>query len=202
MLSTGTFVNVLIASEQRLCRGAVTEADGDALVVEFVDPLWTTAGAKAVVHLNPSAGRFVRFAAQVERMVRQTPRPAVRFERIGENDPPDGDNRRSFRINAQGAGASATINDAEAWTLLDVSFNGFGMSGGQEHQVGEVVNVTLRFRGQQFTGLASVANVRRDDDGFRFGLELSPQESELQEGLEAIVTTIELEQLRHQGVAV
>ena len=78
-----------------------------------------------------------------------------------------------------------------------MGFDGLGMVASSKHGIGDLVQVTLSYGEQMFSGLARIRNVKQLKDGkFRYGLEAMQTAWELRKALRDINLSIQREQLR------
>jgi hypothetical protein len=98
------------------------------------------------------------------------------------------------------ANLTADVGAEPDCRLLDVSTVGFAVEATKRYEIGQIVPVTLRFEGSEFSGRARVQSVRQlDKGGFRYGLHAIEDKTsggDIQKGQQHISAAIEREQLR------
>jgi hypothetical protein len=142
--------------------------------------------------------KFVKQAACVTAVMPNDATIIVGFETAGETMSAEG--RETFRVSTVMADLTATVGTETECRLLDVSTTGFAVEATQRYDVGQVVSVTLRYEGRQFSGRARVQSVREQDLGrIRYGLHAVDDRAsggELRTGQQHIAAAIERKQLR------
>ena len=142
--------------------------------------------------------KFVKQAARVDAVMQTDPALVVAFQTTSE--PMPGEGRESFRVSTVMADLTATVGAETECRLLDVSTTGFAVEATQRYEVGQVVSVTLRYQGRQFSGKARVQSIRELDLGkIRYGLHAVEDRAsggDLRKGQQHISAAVEREQLR------
>ncbi|MHC4082801.1 MAG: PilZ domain-containing protein [Planctomycetota bacterium] len=142
--------------------------------------------------------RFVKQSARVDAVMQTDPTLVVGFQTTGEPMPAEG--RESFRVSTVMADLTVTVGAETECRLLDVSHTGFAVEATQRYDIGQVVSVTLRYQGRQFSGKAQVQSIRELDLGkVRYGLHAVEDRAsggDLRKGQQHISAAVEREQLR------
>lgn len=120
------------------------------------------------------------------------------FQTIG--DPVSAENRQCYRVSTIMADVNSTIGDEEGCKVLDVSTTGFSVYSSRRHDVGAVLDATLLFEDQTFSGKVCVQNVIEHFSGkFRYGMYGINNASgtcDLEKGRQYINMAIQRQQLR------
>ncbi|MHC4428160.1 MAG: PilZ domain-containing protein [Planctomycetota bacterium] len=142
--------------------------------------------------------KFVKQAARVDAVMQNEPTLVVGFQTTGE--PMPAETRESFRVSTVMADLTATVGAEDECRLLDVSNTGFAVEATQRYELGQVVSVTLRYQGRQFSGKARVQSIRELDLGkVRYGLHAVEDRAsggDVRKGQQHISAAVEREQLR------
>lgn len=120
------------------------------------------------------------------------------FQTVG--DPVSAENRQCNRVSTVTADIRSTLGDEKDCTVLDVSTSGFSVYASQLHEVGAVLEATLKFEDKSFSGKVCVQNVFEHHSGkFRYGMYGINDASgtcELEKGRQHINMEIQRKQLR------
>ncbi len=139
--------------------------------------------------------------ARLDAVGQDDPTPVVGFQTTGE--PVSAESRERFRVSTVMADLTAAVGAEAECKLLDVSTSGFAIEATQRYEVGQVVSVTLRYQGGEFSGKARVQSIRELDLGrIRYGLHAVEDRAsggELRKGQQYISAAVEREQLRRRA---
>jgi hypothetical protein len=142
--------------------------------------------------------RFVKQHARIDVVMQTTPILVVAFQLTGE--PMSAESREWFRVSTVMANLTASVGTEPECRLLDVSTAGFAIEAGKRHEIGQIVPVTLRYQGSQFSGHARIQSMRQIGKGrYRYGLHAVEDKTsggDLRKGQQHISAAIEREQLR------
>jgi hypothetical protein len=142
--------------------------------------------------------KFVKQAARIDAVMQTDPTLVIGFQTTGE--PVSAESREWFRVSTVMADLTATVGSEANCRLLDVSTAGFAVEATKRYEVGQVVPVTLRYQGGQFSGSARVQSIRELPRGrIRYGLHGLDEKAgggDLKKGQQTISAAIEREQLR------
>ena len=196
MLESGSGIHVRFSDDsgEHAIRGAVVTSTACELVFETQEWIELPVDARVEV-LCRLKYKFVRAQATVQAILRQEPPILIRLTWIGQPHPCEV--RSTFRVSVPGSKLNAMIGTDSVW-LVDVSFNGFSIWSLESYENGSVVEVTLYYGGQRFTGKARVRNVNTLGEGRkRYGLSITEDSIELKRGLQQITMGIQRQQLRN-----
>lgn len=122
----------------------------------------------------------------------------IGLELVG--DPVSAENRKCYRVSTVVADIPVTVGAEPRCRLLDVSATGFAVAARSMYRVGNTIDVTIEYDGQDFSGCACVQSVREMLDGrIRYGLHCLADRfgsSSLERGLAHISSSIQRRQMR------
>ncbi|MHC4129009.1 MAG: PilZ domain-containing protein [Planctomycetota bacterium] len=196
---TKVFLNFPDESQRRILHPAtVKESAEDSYTAELEESdLVLEAGQDFFVYYNDRR-RFVKQAARLDAVMRTHPTLVVGFQTTGE--PLSAESREWFRVSTVMANLTAAIGDEAECRLLDVSTMGFAVEATRRYEIGQVVSVTLRYEGGEYSGQARIQSVRQlDESRIRYGLHAIDDRTsggDLRKGQQHISAAIEREQLR------
>jgi hypothetical protein len=196
---TKLFLSIPTDSRQRILHPAtIKEVSEAGYTADLEDSnLSFVAGQDVFVYYNLNQ-KFVKQAARIQAVLQIDPVLVVGFKLTGE--PTTAESREWFRVSTVMSGLTAAIGPEPDCKLLDVSSAGFAVEATKRYEIGQVVPVTLRYEGGQFTGDARVQSMRDLGKGrFRYGfhaLDDRTSGGDLRKGQQVISAAIEREQLR------
>ncbi len=148
--------------------GIITAIAGDRWTIEFEKselPIKTGDGWLIYYH---EIQEFVQHV-QIEQQSKKGSRLWVVMKVIGDVAAPD--TRQEYRVSAIDAGLTATLDTEDGCTIQDISMSGLGLVSGRKHLIGQTLDVTLHFEGQDFSGQMVVQSIRQlDGERTRYGL--------------------------------
>lgn len=125
---------------------------------------------------------------------------AIGFQLVGE--PVSAENRQCYRVSTVMVDLTATLEGEANCHLLDISSSGFSLLSTREHAYGSLVEVTLEYGQNKYSGQARIQNIIEHPRGvFRYGLygiEDKKVDSELTKGRQVISMDIQRLQLRRR----
>lgn len=125
---------------------------------------------------------------------------AIGFQLVGE--PVSAENRQCYRVSTVMVDLTATLEGEANCHLLDISSSGFSLLSLREHAYGSLVEVTLEYGQNKYSGQARIQNIIEHPRGvFRYGLygiEDKKVDSELTKGRQVISMDIQRLQLRRR----
>ena len=125
---------------------------------------------------------------------------AIGFQLVGE--PVSAENRQCYRVSTVMVDLTATLEGEANCHLLDISSSGFSLLSLREHAYGSLVEVTLEYGQNMYSGQARIQNIIEHPRGvFRYGLygiEDKKVDSELTKGRQVISMDIQRLQLRRR----
>lgn len=124
----------------------------------------------------------------------------IGFQLVGE--PVSAENRQCYRVSTVMVDLTATLEGEANCHLLDISSSGFSLLSSREHAYGSLVEVTLEYGQNKYSGQARIQNIIEHPRGvFRYGLygiEDKKVDSELTKGRQVISMDIQRLQLRRR----
>ena len=124
----------------------------------------------------------------------------IGFQLVGE--PVSAENRQCYRVSTVMVDLTATLEGEANCHLLDISSSGFSLLSSREHAYGTLVEVTLEYGQNKYSGQARIQNIIEHPRGvFRYGLygiEDKKVDSELTKGRQVISMDIQRLQLRRR----
>ncbi len=108
--------------------------------------------------------------------------------------------REIFRVCTAGALLNVKVEDYPECTLLDAHSEGFAVVLPEPIRIGVVVRIVLDHNGEEFYGRARVRNIAKlKHDRYRCGLQILPEEQELQRGLQLVAIAVQRDHLRRMS---
>ncbi|MHC4428162.1 MAG: PilZ domain-containing protein [Planctomycetota bacterium] len=196
---TKIFLNLPNQSKQRILHPAtVKETKKRGYTAELEEPdVAIQAGQDLFVYYELKR-KFVKQPARIDAVMQTDPVLVVGFQITGE--PMSAESREWFRVSTVMANLTASVGAESECRLLDVSTAGFAVEATKRYEVGQIVPVTLRYEGSQFSGQARIQSMRQMNKGrFRYGLHAIEDKAsggDLRKGQQHISAAIEREQLR------
>jgi len=115
------------------------------------------------------------------------------------------ENRQYYRVSTIIGDLTARLGAEQNCKLLDVSVSGFAVATKKQYKPEEIVEATLRYEGEEFSGKACIKSTRPWSRGHgRYGTHhLGPHEGgrELHRGMKKIAMALERQQLRRLAAA-
>jgi hypothetical protein len=196
---TKIFLNIPNETKQRILHPAtVKEANKRGYTAELEESdVALKAGQDLFIYFELKR-RFVKQPARIDAVMQTAPLLVVGFQITGEAM--SAESREWFRVSTVMAKLTASVGSESECRLLDVSTAGFAVEATARYEIGQVVPVTLRYQGSQFSGEARIQSVREMGKGrFRYGLHALEDKTsggDLRKGQQHISAAIEREQLR------
>lgn len=193
------FLQIPDESKRRILHPAkVVGLDGDTYTAELEEQEPDIAEGRDVFIFYNAQRDFLQQSARILTILGDEPKPTIEFETIGE--PVSAESRQYFRVSTVTAGLAARFGDEEQCPLLDVSCTGFSVISGREHAVGNIVEATLSYLGEEYKGKVSVQSIRELSKGrIRYGLhcvENGGAVANMTRGLQQMTISLQSEQLR------
>lgn len=133
-------------------------------------------------------------------LINNLPGTTVGFQLAGE--PASAENRQCYRVSTVMVDLTATLEDEVNCQLLDISSCGFSLLSSREHAYGSLVEVTLSYGQNKYSGKARIQNIIENPRGvYRYGLrgeEDSAIDRDLATGRQIISMEIQRIQLRRR----
>ncbi len=112
---------------------------------------------------------FVQRRVEVEEQSETGPLSRVVMKFIG--DAVSADTRQEYRVSAINAGLTVTLDSEEGCTIQEISMSGLGLVSNRKYSIGQILNVTLHFVGEDFSGQMVIEWLRQlDGDRNQYGL--------------------------------
>ena len=113
--------------------------------------------------------KFIQRPVQVEGRSEDGPLSRVVMTFIG--DAVSAETRQEYRISAIDSGLAATLDTEEDCAIQDISISGLGVICRRNHSIGQPLDVTLRYKNDEFSGKMVVQYGRElDVERTRYGL--------------------------------
>ena len=167
---TGFFVQIPDESGERILYTAVVQgfvkSTYTADLHEDATPL--ESGQDILVYYE-SSGKFMRQSARIVRVVDTPSGRTFSFQFAG--DSVSGEGRRCYRVSTVMALVTATLEDEENCTVVDVSATGFAVIATEQYMATDIIDVTIRFEGATFNGRGRIESARELGAGrIRYGV--------------------------------
>jgi len=183
-------------SSGELVPGLVVDFSAPQMTIEFQEVLTLISGDAGGICFKRNDKLFCA-AAAVQMVLESRPRTVIRFRVSGEPETIEG--RQSLRVSTAVEKIPVDAGKQAIGQLMDVSGDGLAATLFHEHKLGEVLNLNITFRGQRFTGKATVCNIRDLGGGrFRYGLRPVAREANLTRGLQTIAATLQRERRQRE----
>ena len=112
---------------------------------------------------------FVQRRVKVDERSENGPVSRVVMKFIG--DAISAETRQEYRVSAINAGLTATLDTEEGCTVQEISMSGLGLVSNRKYSIGQILNVTLHFEDDHFSGQVVVEWIRQlNGDRTRYGL--------------------------------
>ena len=112
---------------------------------------------------------FVQRRVRVEEQSETGPLSRVVMKFNG--DAVSADTRQEYRVSAINAGLTVTLDTEEGCTIQEISMSGLGLVSDRKYSIGQILNVTLHFVGEDFSGQMVIEWMRQlDGDRTQYGL--------------------------------
>jgi hypothetical protein len=112
---------------------------------------------------------FIQQCVRVEEQSETGPLSRVVMKFIG--DAVSADSRQEYRVSAINAGLTATLDTEEGCTIQEISRSGLGLVSDWKYSIGQILNVTLHFVGEDYSGQMVIQWMRQlDGDRTQYGL--------------------------------
>jgi hypothetical protein len=155
-------------------------------------------GQQILIYYCQKQREFVQQTARVDTVTRTDLKPILGFETTSE--PVSAERRQSYRVSTVMSDLTAKLASEDACPLLDVSMTGFSVIAAKGHPLGSVVEATLRYDDEQYTGTVCILSIRELKTGqTRYGVHCMDDKKSggnIQKGLRHMSMTIQRQQLR------
>ena len=149
--------------------GIIAAIAQDRCTIEFENselPIKTGDGRLIYYH---EFQEFVQRRVEVEEQSETGPLSRVVMKFIG--DGVSADTRQEYRVSAINAGLTVTLDGEEGCTIQEISMSGLGLVSDRKYSIGQILNVTLHFGDESFSGQMVIEWIRQlDGDRTQYGL--------------------------------
>jgi hypothetical protein len=149
--------------------GIIAAIAQDRCTIEFKNSeLSIKTGDRYLIYYNEFQ-EFVRREVKVEEQSETGSLSRVVMRIIGDSI--SADTRQEYRVSAIDAGLTVTLDAEESCTVQEISTSGLGLVSDQEYSIGQILNVTLHFEGEDPSGQMVIEWIRQlDGDRTQYGL--------------------------------
>jgi hypothetical protein len=149
--------------------GIIAEIVQDRCTIEFENselPIRTGDGCLIYYH---EFQEFVQRPVKVEEQSETGPLSRVVMKFIGNSI--SADSRQEYRVSAINAGLTVTLGTEEGCTIQEISMSGLGLVSDRKYSTGQILNVTLHFEDEDFSGRMVIEWIRQlGGDRTQYGL--------------------------------
>jgi hypothetical protein len=149
--------------------GVITAIAQNRCTIEFENselPINTSDGYPIYYH---EFQKFVQRRAKVEEQSETGRRSRVLMKFI--SDAISADTRQEYRVSAINAGLTLTLDTEDGCSIYEISMSGVGFVSDRKYSVGQILNVTLHSKDEDFRGQMVIEWIRQlDGDRARYGL--------------------------------
>ncbi len=149
--------------------GIIAEIVQDRCTIEFENselPIRTGDGCLIYYH---EFQEFVQRPVKVEEQSEIGPLSRVVMKFIGNSI--SADSRQEYRVSAINAGLTVTLGTEEGCTIQEISMSGLGLVSDRKYSTGQILNVTLHFEDEDFSGRMVIEWIRQlGGDRTQYGL--------------------------------
>ena len=149
--------------------GIIAEIVQDRCTIEFENselPIKTGDGCLIYYH---EFQEFVQRPVKVEEQSGNGPLSRVVMKFIGNSI--SADSRQEYRVSAINAGLTVTLGTEEGCTIQEISMSGLGLVSDRKYSTGQILNVTLHFEDEDFSGRMVIEWIRQlGGDRTQYGL--------------------------------
>jgi hypothetical protein len=149
--------------------GIIAAIAQDRCTIEFKNSeLSIKTGDRYRIYYNQFQ-EFVRRDVEVEEQSETGPLSRVVMKIIGDSI--SADTRQEYRVSAISAGLTVTLDAEESCSVQEISTAGLGFVSDRKYSIGQILDVTLHFEGEEPSGQMVVEWIRQlDGDRTRYGL--------------------------------
>jgi len=147
---------------------------------------------------------FMQQSARIESVDESEGRQVITFATTGE--PVSAESRQCYRVSTVMMELTAGLGPERGCPVLDVSTTGFSVIAAEDYSIGNLVDASIEFEDQSYSGKLSIQSVRELSPGrIRYGLHCSEAKTspgDLAKGLQRMSLQIQRAQLRRLAGAV
>lgn len=170
------FVHIAVDPKRRILHPAkildpatILEEKPDLYTAELQDEQLSVDEGQEILIFFLRGHEFLQQAATIDKVIEREPYLVIEFEMIGK--PVSAESRQEYRVSTHGADMSVEIGDENDCQLLDIGCGGFSAAASEQYEIGNILNATLKYEDQEYTGSVSVQSIRAMRDGrTRYGL--------------------------------
>lgn len=196
---TGCFVQVPDDSSQRILHTAVVQGfANNTYTAELQEDAALLETGEDIFVYYESSGKFARQPARID-LIADTP-SGRRFSFQFTGDAVSGETRQCYRVSTIVAAVTATFGGEENCPVVDVSATGFAVIAAEQYKATDIVEATIRFEGETFSGRGRIESAREVGAGrIRYGLHCvdgKATDETLRKGLQQISAAVQRQHLR------
>ncbi len=198
-LGTGCFVQVPDESSQRILHSAVVQGfTNNTYTAELQEDAALLESGQDIFVYYESSGKFARQPARID-VIAETPSGCTfTFQFTG--DAVSGESRQCYRVSTIMTAVTVTLGDEENCQVVDVSATGFAVIAAEQYLATDIVEATIRFEGEAFSGRGRIESVRELSAGrIRYGMHCvdgKATDETLSKGLQQISAAVQRQHLR------
>jgi hypothetical protein len=200
MFSAGMTIHLWVPAVHKsrvLIRGCIDEVGdgGTTVVARFEEQVSPEVNSDVQLYVE-FRGKFFQQGARVVEILDAGEQPQLKFTRVG--DPVSAESRGSYRVSTAAAQIKAKIaKRAGAFSVVDVSPEGFAIILNDAPLCGSMLEVNWDFEGVKVEGSARVQTIKPLPNGtFRVGLLAADKQSPMRRSLERLSIALQRAQLR------
>ena len=195
---TGCFVQVPDESSQRILHSVVVEGfTNNTYTAELQEDATLLESGQDIFIYYECRNEFTRQPARIHVIANRESGRAFTFQFTG--DAVSAESRQCYRVSTVMAAVTATFGGEENRPVVDVSPTGFAVIAAEQYKAANIVNVTIRFEGETFSGQGRIESIRELSAGrIRYGLHCVDGKSTgemLGKGLQQISTAVQRQHL-------
>lgn len=196
---TGCFVQVPDESSQRILHSAVVQGfTNNTYTAELQDDAAPLKSGQDIFVFYEFRNEFTRQPARIV-VIADTPSGRT-FSFQFTGDAVSGESRQCYRVSTVMAAATATFGGEENCPVVDVSATGFAVLAAEQYKARDIVETTIRFEGETFSGRGRIESARELGVGrIRYGLHCVDGKATgetLRKGLQQISAAVQRQHLR------
>ncbi len=196
---TGCFVQVPDESSQRALHSAVVQGfANNTYTAELQEDAALLETGQDIFVYYESSGEFTRQSARID-VIADTPSGGT-FSFQFTGDAVSAESRQCYRVSTVMAAVTATFGGEENCPVVDVSPTGFAVIATEQYKASDIVEATIRFEGETFSGRGRIESVQELSAGrIRCGLHCLDGKSTdetLSKGLQQISAAVQRQHLR------
>jgi hypothetical protein len=198
-IGDGLYVQIPDESEQRLLYPAkIVGVRGNVYTAEVEEEDLALEDGKQIIIYYENRREFVQQVARIDTVIRTELKAVLGFETTSK--PVSAERRQCYRISTVISNLTAKLDSEDACPLLNISATGFSVIAAGGYRLGSVVQATLRYDDQEYTGDVCIVSMRELNKGRirygLYGLDDKKHGGNIQKGLQHMSTAVQRQQLR------